>query len=77
MASILESVSMLAEFGQQRWLSTNFRCSDRTPRSRDRIFEFSQELVKICAAARNLDTRVNFGRSGQYNQSVQYERDAS
>ncbi len=51
MASILETVSMVAEFGQQRWLYTNFWCSDRTLRSRDRIFEFSQEMVKICAAA--------------------------
>ncbi len=33
MASILRSVSMIAEFGQQRWSCTNFRCSDRTLRS--------------------------------------------
>jgi len=64
-------------FGQQQWSCTNFRCSDRTPRSRDRIFEFSQEIVKICAAAKNLDTRVNFGRLGQYNQPVQYGRDTA
>ncbi len=51
MASILESVSMVAEFGQQQWSCTNFRCSDRTLRSRDRILKFSQEMVKICAAA--------------------------
>ncbi len=30
MASILETVSMIAKFGQQQWLCTNFRCSDRT-----------------------------------------------
>jgi hypothetical protein len=71
MASILETVSMIADFGQQQWLCTNFRLSDRTLRSRDRILEFSQELLKICAAARNLDTRVNFGLS------VQYGRDAA
>ncbi len=51
MATILETVSMVAEFGQQQWLCTNFRCSDRTLRSRDKIFEFSQEIVKICAVA--------------------------
>ncbi len=77
MASVLESVSMIAEFGQQQWSCTNFRCSDRTLRSRDRISEFSQEIVKICEATENLDTRVNFGRSGQYNQPVQYGRDAA
>jgi hypothetical protein len=48
-----------------------------TLRSRDRIFEFSQEIVKICTATRNLDTRVNFGMSGQYNQPEQYGRDAA
>ncbi len=77
MASILESVSIMAEFGQQQWSCTNFRCSDRTLRSRYRIFECSQEIVKICAAAKNLDTRVNFGMSGRYNQPVQYRRDAA
>ncbi len=76
MASIFETVSMIAEFGQQQWSYTNFRGSDRTLRSRDRILEFSQEIVKICAAARNLDTRVNFDRSGRYNQQVQYGRAA-
>jgi hypothetical protein len=44
---------MVAEFGQQQWSCTNFRCSDRTLRSRDRIFDFSQEIVKICAGAEN------------------------
>jgi hypothetical protein len=34
-------------------------------------------MVKICAAARNLDTRVNFGMSGRYNQAVRYGRDAA
>ncbi len=77
MASILEPVSMIAEFVQQQWLCTTFRWSDGTLRSRDRFFEFSQEIVKICAATRNLDTRVNFGRSGRYNQPVQYGRDAA
>ncbi len=68
---------MKAEFGQQQWPCTNFRCSDRTLRSRDRIFEFSQEIVKICTADKNLDTRVNYGMSGRYNQPVQYGRDAA
>ncbi len=77
MASILETVSMIADFGQQQWLCTNFRLSDRTLRSRDRILEFSQEIVKICAAAKNLETRVNFGMSGRYNQPVQFGRDAA
>ncbi len=63
---------MIADFGQQQWTCTNFRLSDRTLRSRDRIFEFSQEL-----AAKNLDTRVYFGMSGRYNQPVQYGRDAA
>ncbi len=44
---------MVAEFGQQKWSCTNFQCSDRTLRSRDRIFDFSQEMVKICAGAEN------------------------
>jgi hypothetical protein len=77
MASILETVSMVAEFGQQQWSYTNFWCSDRKLRSRDIIFEFSQEMVKICAAAYILDTRGNFDRSGRYNQAVQYGRDAA
>jgi hypothetical protein len=51
MASISETVSMVAEFGRQQWLYANFRGSDRTLRSRDRIFKFSQEMVKFCAAA--------------------------
>ncbi len=34
-------------------------------------------MVKICAVARNLDIRVNFGMSGRYNQPVQYGRDAA
>jgi len=72
MASILETVSMIAEFRHQQWSYTNFWLSGRTLGSRDRIFEFSQELVKICAAAKNLDTRVNFDMSGWYNQPVQY-----
>ncbi len=45
---------MVAEFGQQLWLCTNFRCSDRTLRSRDRILDFSQEMVKTSAGAENL-----------------------
>ncbi len=77
MASILETVSMIADFGQQQWLCTNFRLSDRTLRSRDRILEVSQEIVKICAAAKNLETRVNLGMSGRYNQLVQFGRDAA
>ncbi len=58
MASNLEVVSMIADIGQQQWSYTNFRLSDRTLRSRDRILEFSQELVKIYAAAYNFDFRV-------------------
>ncbi len=77
MASILETVSIAAEFGQQLWSWTNFRCSDRTLISRDRIFDFSQEMVKICAAAWILGIRGNFDRSCQYNQPVQYGRDAA
>jgi hypothetical protein len=68
MASILRTVSMMAKFGQQQWSYTNFWGSDWTLRSRDRILEFSQEILKICAAARNLDCRTNFGLSGRYNQ---------
>jgi hypothetical protein len=40
-------------------------------------FEFSQEVVKICAAANNLDLRIYFGISGWYNQLVQYRRDSA
>jgi hypothetical protein len=58
---------MVAEFGQQQWSCTNFRSSDRTLRSRDRIFEFSQEIVKICPAAWILDIRGNFDRSCRYS----------
>ncbi len=66
------------EYDSWFWTATvNFRLSDRTLRSWDRIFEFSQELVKICVAAKNLDTRVYFGMSGRYNQPVQYGRDAA
>jgi hypothetical protein len=54
-----------------------FRLSDRTLRSRDSISEFSQELVKICAAANNFDFRVYFGMSGQYKQPVKYGRDSA
>jgi hypothetical protein len=43
-----------------------------TLRSRDRILEFSQELVKIYAAAYNFDFRVYFGMLGRYKQPVQY-----
>ena len=68
---------MVAEFGQQTLSCTNFRCSDRTLRSRDRILEFSQEIVKTCAAARNLDCRTNFGFSGCYNQQVQYGKECA
>ncbi len=68
---------MVAEFGQQQWSCTNFWCSDRTLRNRDRIFEFSQEIVKICAAAWILDIRGNFDRCCRYNQPVQYGRDAA
>ncbi len=33
-----------------RLVHTNFRCSvDRTLRRRDRTFDFSQEMVNICA----------------------------
>ncbi len=68
---------MIADFGQQQWSCTNFRRSDRTLRSQDRIFEFSQELVKICAPANNFDLRVYFGMSGRYNQPVQYGREST
>ncbi len=63
-ASIQESVSMVAEFGQQQWSCTNFWCSDRTLRSRDRIVDFSQEMVKICAGAENrTPTEILIGRA--------------
>ncbi len=68
---------MIADFGQQQWSYTNFRLKDRTLRSRDRILEFSQELMKICAAANNFDCRVYFGISGRYKQPVQYRRDSA
>jgi hypothetical protein len=45
---------MVAAFGQQLWLCTNFQCSDRTLWSRDRILDFSQEMVKTSAGAENL-----------------------
>ncbi len=33
--------------------------------------------MKVCAAAKNLDTCVNFGISGRYNQPEQYGRDTA
>jgi hypothetical protein len=45
---------MVAEFGLQLWLCTNFWCSDRTLRSRDRILDFSQKMEKTSAGAENL-----------------------
>ena len=33
--------------------------------------------MKICAVARNLDCRTNFGLSGRYNQPVQYGRECA
>ncbi len=60
---------MVAEFGQQQWSCTNFRCSDRTLRSRDRIFKFSQEIVKICAGAWIwTPTEILTGRAGTTSQ---------
>jgi hypothetical protein len=43
----------------------------------DRILEFSQELVKICAGANNFDCCIYFGMSGRYKQPVQYGRDSA
>jgi hypothetical protein len=63
---------MVAEFGQQQWSCTNFQCSDRTLRSRDRIFDFSQEIVKICEGAWILGIRRNFDKSCRYNRPIQY-----
>ena len=34
-------------------------------------------MVKICVAAKNLDTPVYFGMSGRYNQLVQYGKDTA
>ncbi len=67
---------MVAEFGQQKWSCTNFRCSDRTLRSRDSIFDFSQEMVKISAGAENWAS-ADFDKSCRYNRPVQYRRDAA
>ncbi len=62
---------MVAEFGQQLWLCTNFRCSDRTLRSRDRIFDFSQKMVKTSAGAENLTSAEvltsRAGTTGRYS----------
>ncbi len=77
MASSLEVVSMIADIGQQQWSCTNFQLSDRTLRSRYRILEFSQELVKMYAATYNFGFRVDFGMSGRYKQPVQYGRDTA
>jgi hypothetical protein len=68
---------MIADFGQQQWSCTNFWISDRKLRSRDRILEFSQKLVKICATANNFDIRIYFGMSARYKQPVWYGRDAA
>jgi hypothetical protein len=62
---------MVAEFGQQLWLCMNFRCSDRTLRSRDRILDFSQEMVKTSAGAENLPSAEvltsRAGTTGRYS----------
>jgi hypothetical protein len=56
---------MVAEFGQQLWLCTNFRRSHRTLRSRDRILDFSQKMVKTFAGAENLTSaKVLTSRAG-------------
>ncbi len=69
MASILETVSIAAELGQQLWSCTNFRCSDRTLKSRDRIFDFWQEMVKICAGAENwAPAEILIGRASTTSQ---------
>ncbi len=68
---------MVAEFGQQQWSCTNFRCSDRTLRSRDRIFLFFTGNVENLSGRSKLDTCKNFDRSCRYNQPVQYGRDAA
>jgi hypothetical protein len=68
---------MVAEFGQHQWSCTNFRCSDRTLRSRDRIFRFFTGNGENLCGRRKLDTRRNFDRSCRYNQPVQYGRDAA
>jgi hypothetical protein len=68
---------MIADIGKQQGSYTNFRLSDRTLRSRDRVFEFSQEWVKMYAAANNFDFSVDFGMSGQYKQPVQYRRESA
>ncbi len=52
MASILESVSMIAEFGHQQWSCRNFRRSDRTLRSRDRILSFHRNWWKFARPPR-------------------------
>ena len=52
MAFILETVSMVAEFGQQQWSCTNFRRSDRTLRSRDRILSFHRNWWKFARPPR-------------------------
>ncbi len=44
---------------------------------RYRIFEFSQELVEINAAAYNFDFRVNFGMSGGFKQPVHFGRESA
>ena len=77
MASNLEVMSIVAEFGQQQWSHTNFWLSDRTLRSRDRILEFSQELVKIYAAANYFNFCVYFGMSGWYKQPLNESSSAS
>ncbi len=47
----------VCKYGSWIWTAKvimyEFSCSDRTLRSRDRIFDFSQEMVKICAGAEN------------------------
>ncbi len=56
---------MVAEFWQQQWSCTNFRWSDRTLRSRDKNFDFSQEMAKICAGTEILTpAEILTGRAG-------------
>ncbi len=49
----------------------NFRCSDRTLRSRDRILDFLQEMVKTSAGAENLTSAevltCRAGTTGRYS----------
>ncbi len=68
----------MAEYGQLLWSCTNFRCSDRTLRSRDRFLTFFLPGNSENVGARGeFDKARIFWQVVRVQQPVQYGRDAA